>query len=99
MAVYGRNILREGKGIIISCIVDGNTLYELNNSAHLCFGRPRGIEFWLCFQLYWLTFFVILLRHLKTIPILLAIDLKQLPSSLSVPSSELCTHFGVENMT
>jgi hypothetical protein len=26
MAVYGRNMSREGKGTIISCIVDGNIL-------------------------------------------------------------------------
>jgi hypothetical protein len=31
MAVYGRNMLWEGKGTILSCIVDRNILYEINS--------------------------------------------------------------------
>jgi hypothetical protein len=30
MAVYNRKTLREGKGTIMSCTVDGNNLYEIN---------------------------------------------------------------------
>jgi hypothetical protein len=30
MALYGRNMLRERKGAMRSCIVDGSILYEMN---------------------------------------------------------------------
>jgi hypothetical protein len=32
MAMHGLNMLGEGKGTIISCIIDGNILYEINGT-------------------------------------------------------------------
>jgi hypothetical protein len=36
MAVYSRNMLWEGKGTVISCIIDGNILYEINETLQVC---------------------------------------------------------------
>jgi hypothetical protein len=46
MAVSGRNMLREGKGTIISCIIDGNILPMRSHSQYrdgLLAGRPGWI--------------------------------------------------------
>jgi hypothetical protein len=45
MAVVGRNMLREGKGTILSCTVDGNILYEINDiSMVIGMGVRLGVQ-------------------------------------------------------